>query len=47
MIVSNDAIGNEFNEKYKLTFNESSKKLGIICNKPFNVSVIAILKESE
>jgi len=47
VIVSNDAIGNEFNEKYKLTFNESSKKLGIICNKPFNVSVIAILKESE
>ena len=49
VIVSNYAVGvdNEFNEKYKLTFDESSKKLGIICSKPFNISVITVLKESE
>ncbi|MCD6477468.1 MAG: hypothetical protein J7K87_00500 [Candidatus Aenigmarchaeota archaeon] len=46
VIVSSDSIHEkEFENKYKLIFKGDSKKMGIICGKPFSISVIAILKE--
>jgi len=44
VIISSDSIGKE-DFKDALIFNGNSKELGIICGKPFSVSVLTILKE--
>ena len=44
IIIASESIGKE-QFKGPLEFNGNSKELGTVCGKPFNVSVIAVLKE--
>ena len=44
IIIAGESIGKEEFKDY-LEFKGNSKELGMICGKPFNISVVAVLKE--